>query len=274
MMPPAPVLKWAGGKRQLLPELMPRIAGAGKVSAYHEPFIGGGAVYFEICGRGLLPARATISDVNPNLIDVYEAVREECPTLSRLLRALQETHSEDQYYAVRGRVPETRVERAARVIYLNKTCFNGLYRENSKGGFNVPHGKYANPGIWNEPALFAASRALQSAEILCRGFAAIVERAKDGDLVYFDPPYVPLSATASFAGYAKGGFGPADQEELVGVLRVLDGRGVKFILSNSMNERVRSLYAGFRIETVLASRNVNRNGAGRGKIEEAIVTNF
>lgn len=278
---PSPVLKWAGGKRQLLPELLPRLERAGPSGAYHEPFIGGGAVFFELSRLGRLPARATIADVNPNLIDVYEAVRSDVETLTGLLAAHQERHraeGETYYYAVRntpeGPTPRTQVERAARVIYLNKSCFNGLYRENSKGKFNVPFGDNPKATICNPSVLAAASGALQPAEILCTGFASILDRAAAGDLVYLDPPYVPLSTTSSFASYAKGGFGPAEQAELASVVAELDRKSVRFLLSNSMTDSVRTLYANFRIDTVMAKRSVNSRGAGRGAVEEALVSNY
>ncbi|MSP55519.1 MAG: DNA adenine methylase [Myxococcales bacterium] len=277
---PCPVLKWAGGKRQLLPEILPRIERAGPVGAYHEPFIGGGAVFFELSRLGRLPGRATIADVNPNLIDVYLAVQSEVVALTALLADHQERHRvgrQEYYYAVRdapgAATSPTQVERAARVVYLNKTCFNGLYRENSKGKFNVPFGDNPRATICNPSVLEAASTALQAAEVLCTGFDSIVDRAAPGDLVYFDPPYVPLSLTSSFAGYAKGGFGPAEQARLASVAAELDRNGVRFILSNSMTESVRTLYREFRIETVMASRSVNSKAGGRGAVEEALVSN-
>lgn len=271
---PSPVLKWAGGKRQLLGELIPRLQRATGVARYHEPFIGGGAVFFELKRLGLLPGPATISDVNPNLVDVYQALRADLPRLIALLEKHELAHGEAYYYATRELVPQDPVERAARVIYLNKTCFNGLYRENSKGRFNVPIGKYVNPTVCHEPVLRAAAAALDGVEIACRGFEALLDHARPRDLVYLDPPYVPLSSTSSFASYAKGGFGADEQRRLADVCRVLDQRGVRFLLSNSMNETVRRLYQGFRVETVLASRSVNSQGAGRGAVEEALVSNF
>ena len=274
---PRPVLKWAGGKRQLLPELLAQIDRAGPFGRYHEPFIGGAAVYFELSRLGRLAGGASIADVNVNLVEVYTAIRADVAGVIDRLEAHGAAHranSEAHYYAVREHVPATLVDRAARVLYLNRTCFNGLYRENARGLFNVPFGAQGSPTICNRPLLEAAARALQPTEVRCAGFATVLDRAVAGDLVYLDPPYVPLSASSSFASYAKGGFGPADQAALAGVVGELDRRGVKVVLSNSMTARVRELYGALRITTVLASRRVNSRADRRGDVEEALVTNF
>ena len=270
---PHPFLKWAGGKRQLLPQLLPRVLPRIQ-SGFHEPFIGGGALFFELSGLGVLPARVTLSDANPNLVECYTMVRDQLYALVEHLREHQARHGEGYFYAVRGAIPTEPVERAARLIYLNKTCFNGLYRENRKGRFNVPFGKYLNPAILDQQNLVATSRALAGVELSVADFATVRDRAQRGDFVYFDPPYVPVSTTASFTAYAKAGFGPADQVRLRDVVVELAGGGVHFLLSNSMTPSVRELYGAFDIATVHASRSVNRNADGRGKVEEALVSNI
>jgi DNA adenine methylase len=206
-----------------------------------------------------------------NLVEAYVAVRDELPRLVELLGAHKAAHSEEHYYAVRDRVPATAVERAARVIYLNRTCFNGLYRENSKGRFNVPMGRYVDPPILDEENLRWVQEALQGVEISVADFGEVERRVRPGDFVYFDPPYDPVSATSSFTAYAKGGFGVAEQTRLRDLARRLDAVGVGLLLSNSMTPLVRELYAGFDIATVLAGRNVNSKGSARGKVEEALV---
>ncbi len=215
-----------------------------------------------------------LSDSNVNLIETYQGVREHCDEIIRLLENHQTHHSKEYYYALRGTLPATLPERAARIIYLNKTCFNGLYRENSKGAFNVPMGDYRNPVICNEATLRAASQALKKAVIEARPFTTVLQKAKPGDFVYFDPPYHPVSKTSSFTKYAKGDFGEADQRELAEVFTELTRRGVKVLLSNSYTEFVCELYKGFTVDTVYAARAVNSRADRRGKIEEALVRNF
>lgn len=268
---PRPFLKWAGGKTQLLGPLLAHVDRLSPFGAYHEPFLGGGALYFELVASGRLGGAARLSDANPALVTVYEVVRDDVEALIVRLREHAARHDEAHYYAVRAEAPSERVEQAARFIYLNKTCFNGLYRENAAGRFNVPIGRYTNPAICDEPVLRAASAALRGAVVAHRGFAAVLDVARPGDLVYFDPPYVPLSATASFTRYARDDFGDTDQVALAAVFRALAARGVKVLLSNSMTPRVRELYAGFSVDTVLASRAVNSRGGGRGAVEEALV---
>jgi len=271
---PRPFLKWAGGKGQLLAELIPRVrAGLGD-GGYHEPFIGGGALFFELARLGALPERVTISDANPNLVDTYVAVRDELDGVIDRLREHKARHDDAHYYAVRASRPRGTAARAARVIYLNKTCFNGLYRENSRGEFNVPMGRYARPEVLDEANLRAASEALRGVSISVADFGGVASRARRGDLVYFDPPYDPVSTTSSFTSYAKGGFGAAEQARLRDLVRELSGAGVRFLLSNSMTPRVRELYAAFHIDTVLAGRSVNSRGDRRGKVEEALVRNY
>lgn len=272
---PRPFLKWAGGKRQLLDELRGQVMAARPFGRYHEPFVGGGALFFDLYRRKLLGRKqAYLSDNNVNLMDVYTALREEPDAIIRLLAKHKAAHSKEHYYAVRAAVPGPLAARAARIIYLNRTCYNGLYRENSRGLFNVPMGKYTNPPILDEENLYAVSKALKRTKLECRPFAEVLRAAKAGDLVYFDPPYHPVSETASFTAYAKGGFGADSQRELAEVFAKLKRRGVKALLSNSMTPFVRGLYAGFRIETVHARRSVNSRGDRRGAVEEALVRNY
>ncbi len=269
-----PFLKWAGGKRQLLPELTGHVRRLGPFRAYHEPFVGGGALFFALRNLGLIDDGVFISDVNEHLIDAYQGVASHLDEVVGYLRRHAARHSQEHYYAIRASAPATLPKRAARLIYLNRTCFNGLYRENSRGQFNVPMGRYAKPNICDEPTLRVASEALRQADISVRPFEGVLGAAVAGDLVYFDPPYVPLSATASFASYARGGFSLADQARLAEVFAQLVARGVHVMLSNSRTDVVLDLYAPFHIHTVLASRAINSRGDRRGKVEEVVVTSF
>ncbi len=274
---PRPFLKWAGGKRQLLSELMPRINAAEPFERYHEPFVGGGALFFELTRLNKLEEReAHLSDQNEHLADAYCGLREDVEGLIELLFEHKRQHSKEYYLAVRQTIPEALTARAARIIYLNKTCFNGLFRENSKGLFNVPMGRYQNPRICDEPNLRACAEALRHATIQTRSFETILDHAKAGDLVYFDPPYHPLSKTASFTKYAKDDFGEDDQRRLAEVFHELTKRKVKVLLSNSMTDFICGLYdkPGVTIEEVLAKRCVNSRADRRGKISEALIRNF
>ncbi|MDZ4859938.1 MAG: DNA adenine methylase [Candidatus Hydrogenedentes bacterium] len=272
---PRPFLKWVGGKRQLLPQLVAQVDRAGEFHQYHEPFVGGGALFFELVRTGRLPRGKTyLSDTNTNLIDAYRAVRDNVDRVIELLLQHKQKHSERYYYEIRAKVPGGRYERAARIIYLNKTGYNGLYRENSKGGYNVPFGSYVNPRICDEVNLREAAKALLRAELDVRTFERILDFAAPGDLVYFDPPYDPVSKTASFTSYAKGGFGEDTQRSLANVVEDLDRHGVKVLLSNSMTPLVRKLYKKFTIGEVFATRNVNSRADRRGKISEVLVRNF
>lgn len=270
---PRPFLKWVGGKGQLLPELRARFLKAAAAGRYHEPFVGGGALFFDLQRNGHLGRKkAWISDNNLNLIETYGAVRDETDRLIDLLRMHKARHNKEYYYAVRAAVPESRVERAARIIYLNKTCFNGLYRENSRGGFNVPIGNYENPAICDTENLRACAKALAHADVEHRPFDAVLGKAKAGDFVYFDPPYHPVSTTASFTAYASAGFGEPDQRRLAEVFATLADRGVHVLLSNSHTPLIRELYAAHRIEVVGATRNVNSRADRRGAVEEVLVS--
>lgn len=265
-----PFLKWAGGKSQLLEQFRPLIP---TVRRYFEPFLGGGAMFFH-----LAPARAVLSDCNRSLVDTYNVVRDGLDELIPWLYRYRERHCEAFYYEVRTRYNEelcaSTAERAAMFIYLNRTGYNGLYRENSRGGFNVPFGRYENPRIFSEEALQAASRALHHAELRCQTYEDCVQGARRGDFVYFDPPYQPLSTTASFTAYSRLGFGEREQQRLAEVYRQLDARGCRLMLSNSDTPLIRALYQGFALHTVRATRAINSVASGRGRIQELAVLNY
>ncbi len=271
---PVPFLKWAGGKRQLMPELLRRIDRLGAFGGYYEPFVGGGALFFELWNRGRLAGPVRLSDNNPNLIVAYEGVKHEVERVIELLREHARRHSKEHYYATRAARPSRRAEQAARLIYLNRTCFNGLFRENSRGEFNVPMGRYANPRICDEANLRAVAEALRMVQVEVAPFQSVVESAAPGDLVYFDPPYHPVSATSNFTAYQKGGFGEEDQRALAAVFRALDAQGVHVLLSNSWTDFIRELYADFTLEQVSASRSVNSRADRRGAVWEVLVRNF
>ncbi|MDX2141673.1 MAG: DNA adenine methylase [Chloroflexota bacterium] len=265
-----PVLKWAGGKRKLLPALVKHLP---DYRAYHEPFVGSAALFFEL-QNGNRWLRAHLSDVNQALMDVYVGLRDHVEMVISYLH--EHRYDERHYYAVRAQSTAhmSLPERAARMIYLNKTCFNGLYRENRAGQFNVPFGRHVNPTICDEANLRAASAALQGVRLVSHHFEKILESAQSGDLVYFDPPYYPVSATARFTSYTSGGFSEHDQRHLRDIYRELDARGVYVILSNSDTTFIRDLYADWQIETVYAARAINSRATARGKVAEVIVRNF
>jgi DNA adenine methylase len=271
---PEPFLKWAGGKRQLLPELMRRVDRVKDFGRYHEPFVGGGALFFELWRQGKLRKPAYLSDTNPNLMVAYEGVRDATERVIGLLHMHKRRHENDYYYSMRASKPEALASRAARIIYLNRTCFNGLFRENSKGEFNVPIGRYKNPKICDAGNLRAVAEALRDAVLETRPFETVVEKAKPGDFVYFDPPYHPVSKTANFTAYQRGGFGEAEQRALAEVVCALDAKGVYVLLSNSWTPFIRELYADFTLDKVSARRHVNSRADKRGPVSEALVRNF
>jgi DNA adenine methylase len=272
---PRPFLKWVGGKGQLLNRLVPLAEKAKPFRRYHEPFVGGAALFFELYRLGELPRSKTyLSDNNDRLMTAYRAVAEDVDRVIELLHQHKERHCKEHYYAVRARVPDDLFEQGARIIYMNRTCFNGLFRENSRGEFNVPMGRYKNPMICDAGNLRSVSEALRKSKLETRPFETVLERAEPGDFVYFDPPYHPLSKTSSFTAYAKGGFGEPEQRSLAMVFQELDRHGVNVVLSNSMTPLVRSLYQTFNIRRVPATRRVNSRADRRGAIDEALVTNF
>jgi DNA adenine methylase len=262
-----PFLKWVGGKGQLLGQfrdLLPEEYGR-----YYEPFLGGGALFF-----ARTPRSAVLADVNEELVDCYRAIRDSVGDVIHALR--RHKYEKEHYYEVRLRSPEsmTPARRAARTIFLNRSGYNGLYRVNRAGRFNVPFGRHNNPTLCDASNLRACSKALQGVELLCSDFATAVEGAQSGDFVYFDPPYVPLSPTSSFTQYAAARFGWKEQQELARVFGVLARRGVSVMLSNSDTPEVRALYREFRLDRVAASRMVNSNPERRGKVGEVVVRSY
>jgi DNA adenine methylase len=265
-----PIVKWAGGKSRLLDELLARSPDGFK--RYFEPFVGGAALYFR-----LRPRAAVLSDSNPDLINMYRCVAWHVEAVIKRLARHRQAHDGDYYYAMRerwnrpGGLPAD-VDRAAAFIYLNKTCYNGLWRVNSRGKFNVPLGRYDDPAIFDRLQLCAASRVLQRAELGVHHYADAVAAARAGDFVYFDPPYHPLSDTAHFTSYTSSSFGADDQRELAAVARDLVRRGCAVLVSNSDTAFVRDLYRGFRIETVDCARAINSKASARGPQRELIIS--
>ena len=266
-----PIVKWVGGKRQLMFELlknMPKF-----YNRYFEPFIGGGALFFE-----LQPDNAYISDMNEELINLYQVVRD---NVDELVADLQKHDISKEYFMEIRNIDRTEeyknwsnIQKASRFIYLNRTCFNGMYRVNSKGEFNVPFGHYKNPRIVDEKNLINCSNLLQRTEIRHSDFSELLTKVQEGDFVYFDPPYVPLNETSSFTSYTKDGFDIDMQFKLRDVCDELDTMGVNFLLSNSDTKLVNDLYENYNIKKVFASRQINANADGRGKITEVLVRNY
>jgi DNA adenine methylase len=271
--PTAPILKWAGGKSRLIAELSGRAPK--DYRRYFEPFVGGGALFFRTA-----PSSAVLNDCNPDLINAYRCVAWNVESVAHRLVELRRRHDEAHYYALRDRFndrarPMTDVARAAAFIYLNKTCYNGLWRVNAKGGFNVPIGRYKDPQIFDREQLRAASRLLQRAEIRTGDYRSCADAARAGDFVYFDPPYAPLSATASFTAYTAGDFDADDQRALADLARYLRAQGVHVLISNSDAPLIRELYEGldgFVVDEVECSRAINSKAASRGAITELLIS--
>ena len=267
-----PFLKWAGGKTQLLPQLAKFYPPKGSVKRYIEPFLGSGAVFFHF--KALVGSRSAILwDNNRELIDTFKAVQEDVGQVIKLLSKYQKQHCKDFFLATREKTPLSLAGKAARLIYLNKTCFNGLYRVNSRGLFNVPFGKYTNPGIFNEDWLRRASELLQGARIEAEDFRFLKVEAKKNDFIYFDPPYHPRSKTSYFTAYTRDLFGEEHQRKLADLYRALDKKGCLLMLSNSDTPLIRELYKDFDIREVSARRLINSRADRRGAICELVVLN-
>ena len=264
-----PFVKWAGGKGQLLVQMAPFFPPYHAYRRYFEPFLGGGAVFFH-----LQPSIAFLSDTNEELINAFRIVRDHVEELIQSLR--KHRNEAGYYYQVRAQDPKTLspVERASRFIFLNKTCYNGLYRVNRKGRFNVPFGRYKNPKILDEENLRSASIALRSAHLEVKDFEEALTIAERGDFIYLDPPYHPLSATSSFTSYTSSGFGEDQQRRLASVYRDLDQRGALLMLSNSDTPLIRELYHDFRIIELQANRAINSRGDRRGPVTELLTLNY
>lgn len=265
-----PVVKWFGSKRKLLPELVARMPAA--YGRYYEPFCGGAALYLHV-----EPENAVLSDTNGDLVNVYRHIVKNVDDVVLDLEWHARKHSETFYYEVRerwntGYYDPPNSNRAAAFLYLNKTCFNGLWRVNQEGEFNVPIGRYDNPRIVNEAELRAVAPAFARASITTRDFMMGAVGAQAGDFVYFDPPYIPASPTANFTTYTAGGFGETQQRELAGVARGLVERGVQVMLSNSDTPLAWELYKDFHVERVSRAGTVNSDATRRGRVAEVIIT--
>ncbi len=281
MMPSmaAPFLKWAGGKSRLVPTVAEAIADL-HPSRYLEPFLGGGAMFFGLQARGL-HCPAVLNDFNPLLIEAYALIRDDVesliPELDHLGRLYFQADAAERtriYYALRSSAPATPAGRVARLIFLNRTCFNGLYRVNRQGEFNVPHGSYDNPRICDPAGLRACAYALAATELTTGDFATLCESASEGDLIYLDPPYQPLNTTSSFTAYTDASFVMADQVRLAEQVRAMSERGAVVVLSNSTHPSIEDLYAGFEVRRVKMARAINATAEGRGPIDELLITNF
>ncbi len=271
-----PFVKWAGGKRQIIDKLKKYVPE--EFNTYYEPFVGGGALLFE-----LSPKKAVINDSNQELINVYKCLCEEekFKKMCSVLNHYEANHSEEFFYEIRNKDRNKNMfnrlsdyTRAARTIYLNKACFNGLYRVNSKNEFNVPFGKKTKVNTYEGSNLITVSNYLtmNDIEILCTDFEDSVKNATNGDFIYFDPPYD--SDTSTFNSYTENGFGKEEQVRLAKVFKDLSGRGCKVMLSNHNTKLVNELYKDFNIHVIEAKRNINANGKKRGKVEEVIITNY
>jgi DNA adenine methylase len=265
-----PVVKWAGGKRQILAHIRRRLPK--KIATYYEPFVGGGAVFFALANRNVFE-RAVIADVNQELIDTYSLLSE--GRVEELVQVLGTYQNNREFFNQLRAVKPTelsQVLRVARFLFLNKTGFNGLYRVNGSGGFNVPFGDYANPNFCDAPRFREASRALRGTTIKCLDYESVVADAKPGDTIYFDPPYLPKSDTANFTAYTDKGFGIQEHTRLARVFKEKADAGVSVLLSNSDTKISRELYKGFRISRVQAVRSINSDGDKRGPIGELLIS--
>ena len=274
---PKPFVKWAGGKRQLMSELEKNFPI--KFGTYLEPFLGGGAVMFDLLAKNS-NLKCNVSDLNSDLVLAYVTIRDR---LGRLIESL-ENHSKNYhkdstgyYYEVRKQEPKNQIEKVSRLLFLNKTCFNGLYRVNSKGKFNVPLGRYTNPNIVNKENLETVSKALQygKIKISCRDFESVINDAKKDDFVYFDPPYQPVSDTANFTSYTHRDFTEDDLERLVDLANRLDSKGCNVLLSNSNSKTVKKLFSSeWNITEIKANRAINSNSQKRTGHKEIIIKNY
>ena len=266
-----PFLKWAGGKSQLLEQFKPLFPKEGAYKRYIEPFIGGGAVFFY-----LEPKEAIISDLNKDLIEAYKVVKSHPKELIALLKKYEKKHSKEFYLKIREEYNADKLDKinkAAHLIYLNKACFNGLYRVNSKGGFNVPFGQHKKFSV-NEAGILATSKILKKTKIEHTDFTQVLQNAKKGDFVYFDPPYYPLNTGSNFTTYTKENFLEKEQEELKKTFKKLDARGCILMLSNSDTPYIRNLYKKWYITKVSAKRFINCMAEKRGDVSEVVVRNY
>ena len=274
-----PFVKWVGGKRQLIPELLKHIPK--KFNNYFEPFVGGGALFFELYNLGILKDKKVyLFDINKELINTYKVIRNYPNELIESLKEFKTKHNKEFYYQIRelDRNEDYKnldnIIKAARFIYLNKTCFNGLYRVNKKGYFNVPMGSYKNPQIVDEENILKVSKALKHTIIKHCDYKEVSKYVKENDFIYFDPPYYPLNETAYFTSYTKDDFLEKEQVELFETFKTLANKGCFVLESNSDTDFVYNIYKEFTIEKVLANRAINSNGNKRGKITEILIRSY
>lgn len=274
--PPRPFLKWAGGKRQLLPVLRAHLPANWQTLRYYEPFLGAGALLFS-----LSPRRAVVNDANQQLIQTYQALKQSCEEVIALLEEHREYHCQEYYYQIREMDRDSGFEalpaavKAARLIYLNKTCFNGLHRVNNQGWFNVPYGRYVNPAICEADVLRSVGDYLRRNNITLRSgdFSAAVRGARRDSFVYFDPPYHSPD-NANFTSYQANTFGETEQRRLRDTFAALTRRGVPCLLSNSDTAFIRHLYDGYHIDTIQARRAINSDATQRGAVNEVLIWNW
>ncbi len=278
LVTPKPFVKWAGGKRQLIPILNQNLPES--FGTYYEPFLGGGALLFHIL-TDKNGQKCSISDLNSDLVLAYTTIRDRIDALITSLKNHEKNYqkdSESYYYSIRESNPRSEIEKTSRLIFLNRTCFNGLYRVNRKGKFNVPLGKYSNPNIVNEENIRAVSHILQSSRtaIKCRDFEAVLRDAKKGDLIYFDPPYQPVSATSNFTSYTTKDFTYDDLTRLAELCLKLDSRGCNVLLSNSDSQEVADIFAKnpWKITRISANRSINSNSKKRTGHFELLIKNY
>ena len=275
---PRPVVKWAGGKRQLLGELAERCPE--DFGNYFEPFFGGGALYLYLWRTGAIQGKAFLNDANPELINLYRVIRDKTAELADAMRNPAFANTREAYLACRTRFNAIRgteecVERAALFLYLNHHGYNGLWRVNQKGEYNIPFGRHTKPPrFWDEKTLHAFSAALKPAVLSEGDFSGLRPKIAEGDFVYFDPPYLPVSKTANFTSYTTGAFGIAEQEQLFAMFQEADQRGALVMLSNSVAPEILEMYDGYTIERVQVMRYINAKVSGRRGAEEIIVRNY
>jgi len=273
-----PFIKWVGGKRGLIEQILPLFPK--DFNDYYEPFVGGGAIFFELFAKGLLYNKKVIlSDINGELVNTYKVIKNNPFELIDNLERFKEQHTKEFYYKIRELDRKenynqlSNLQKATRFIYLNKTCFNGLYRVNKKGYFNTPIGSYKNPNISNRDLILNASEALQNVQIVQQSFKEIIKQAKKNDLVYFDPPYYPLNNSSNFTSYDSNCFLENEQFELFELFDKLSDMGAKVVQSNSDTKFIKDLYKNYDIKIVNANRFINSKGNGRGKITEVLIRN-
>ena len=278
LVTPKPFVKWAGGKRQLIPILNQNLPDS--FGTYFEPFLGGGALLFHMLTERN-GQKCSISDLNSDLVLAYTTIRDRVDSLISSLKTHERNYQKDSksyYYSIRENNPRSQIEKTSRLLFMNRTCFNGLYRVNSKGKFNVPLGKYTNPNIVNEENLRSVSSILQASRvsIKCRDFGAVLRDAKKGDLVYFDPPYQPVSTTANFTSYTNKSFSYDDLNRLAELCQSLDEKGCKVLLSNSDSKAVSDMFSKkpWKISKIRANRSINSNSKKRTGHFELLIKNY